>query len=41
MHGFIGLMFMAAYMAYADDVFLIISMVWIAAGAVVYELGKD
>jgi hypothetical protein len=34
-------MFMAAYMAYADDVLLVISMIWIAAGAVVYELGED
>jgi hypothetical protein len=40
MHGLIGLMFMAAYMVYVDEYLLVISMIWIAAGTVVYEL-KD
>jgi hypothetical protein len=38
MHGLIGLMFMAAYMVYVEEYLLVISMIWIAAGTVVYEL---
>jgi hypothetical protein len=40
MYGLIGLMFMAAYIIYVDDVLLVISTIWFAAGTVVHEL-KD
>jgi hypothetical protein len=41
MHGLIGLMFMAAYMVYVDEYLLVISMIWITAGTVVYELRQN